>query len=667
MKTPRLSQDKSLGFIVTVCYLGLSTTPALSNDSEDLFSLSLKELGDIEITSISKRDEIASEAAAAIHVITQEDIKRSGATSIPEALRLAPGVNVARSGSGQWAVSIRGFNAQFSNKLLVLIDGRSVYTPMFSGVFWSVQDTMMEDIKRIEIVRGPGGTIWGANAVNGVINIITKEAKDSQGALAVYQHGLQEQNTSIRYGGEINKNTHYRAFAKQKHNRNYQLSSGVGADDKWDMWRAGMRVDSNELSYGDLSIQSEFYQGRENSDFFLPNLTGPRTEVDDAFDTLGGHLQAQWSYLEGSNEYSIKSYYDITKRDTFIFEDTTQTVDIDFNHSFKAAQSHDMIWGLGYRLINSDIEGTDILSFSPANRTDNLFSAFLQDKITLLEDVKLTLGSKFEYNDYTEFEWQPSARLGWKIDDTNYAWASFTRAIRTPGRTGHGVNIAVGALPTPAGITLVQQIGNEATDSEKLYAYEFGYRTQPLDELSLDVTAFYHDYTTLGSDSLGTPFLATNPTFGSHVVLPLVIGSDSTAETFGIEVSADWKTTPHWLLSASYSALEMDVNGGSTFVSGEGLSPNHQVNLESHYTPDENWEFDTLLYYVDELNPTATTVIDDYWRLDARLAYNLDNGVSLSLVGQNLLEDQKPEFSSFVYNRQIEVPRTVYGKVNWKF
>ncbi len=644
---------------------------ASANGTDDYFALSLEELSNIEVTSVSKRSEKASEVAAAIHVITQDDIKRSGATSIPEALRLAPGVNVARAGTGQWAISIRGFNAQFSNKLLVLIDGRSVYTPLFSGVFWDVQDTLLEDVDRIEVVRGPGGTIWGANAVNGVINIITKNSKDTQGTLATYQHGLQEQKSAVRYGGKIDDNTHYRAFAQQRHLQDFKLADKSGSNDTFDQWRAGMRVDMEELSHGKLSISSEIYSGTEEQDLFLPALGGTfNSFVGDKFDVAGGHILANWDYETNGNNYTVQTYYDLASRNTHVFENDTHTFDIDFNHSFELAAGHDFIWGLGYRLIGTMIDGTDIISYTPENRTDNLFSAFIQDKISLYKDKAfLTLGSKFEHNDYSGFEWQPSAQLSWLIDDKQTLWGSVSRAVRTPTRPNN-LTIAFAGLPSslsPTGSLLVTQFGNEQTDSEELIAYEVGYRAQPFEDFSFDISAFYNDYPTLVSDTQGAPFIANNATFGTHAVLPFIVGNDSSAETFGVEISADWKATPHWLLSASYSALEMDVIGGSTFVSGEGLSPNHQVNLESHYTPNENWEFDTLLFYVDELNPTATTVIDNYWRLDTRLAYNFDNGVSVSLVGQNLLDDQKPEFSSFVYNRQIEVPRTVYGKVNWKF
>jgi iron complex outermembrane receptor protein len=653
---------------IVCCTLGISLClPCNSFASEvDYFSLSLAELGDIQVSSISKREESAGKATAAIHVITQDDIKRSGATSLPEALRLSPGVNVARAGSGQWAISIRGFNAQFANKLLVLIDGRLVYTPLFNGVFWNIQDTMIEDVERIEVIRGPGGTIWGANAMNGVINIITKSAQDTQGNLASYQQGLQEQITAARHGGKIGDESYYRIFAKQKHNRNFVLADGTGANDSWEQWRTGLRVDSSELEFGEISFQSEFYQGTENSDFFLPNLTTGRQLVDDKFDVMGGHLLTRWQYNEGSNEYSIKAYYDYTKRDLFIFEDQTQLFDIDFNHSFNA-DSHNIIWGLGYNLQVLDTVGTDFFSYAPAERTDSLISAFFQDKVQLHDDVSFTLGTKLEYNDYTGFEWQPSARLGWEVNDDNFLWASFTRAIRVPGRPGHDLNIAVAAQQTPQGTGLIRQIGDDSVDSEKMLAYELGYRTQPLENLSLDATVFFHDYITLASDSLGAPFLRNDVTFGTYPVFPLNAGDDSTAETFGFEIAADWKASRSLMLSGSYSAIEMDVNGGSTFVAGEGLTPNHQITLESHYTPDEHWEVDTMLYYTDELNPSVTRVIPSYWRLDTRVAYNFDNGLSLSLVGQNLLDDQHPEFSPFVYNQQIEVPRTVYGRVAWAF
>ena len=665
--------QRSKSFYIGAALAMGSPLASMANDGEvDYFSMSLEELGNIEITSVSKRSEKASEVAAAVHVITQDDIERSGATSIPEALRLAPGVNVARAGAGQWAISIRGFNAQFTNKLLVLIDGRSVYTPLFAGVFWDIQDTLLEDIERIEVIRGPGGTIWGANAVNGVINIITKEAKDTQGSMVAYQHGLYEQKSSARYGGNIGDTTHYRAFVQQKHHRELELTDGSGSNDALDQWRAGMRVDMDQLSYGNLSISSELYQGSEDLDMLLPSLSGSFVSTeDDKWDVFGGHILANWEYSEGDNQYSIKGYYDLASRDTIVFENDTQTFDIDFNHSFGAWDAHDIIWGLGYRLVSTDVSSTDILSYTPGKRSDNLFSAFIQDKISLYEDEAfLTLGSKFEHNDYTGFEWQPSARLSWLIDDKNTIWGSVSRAVRTPSRASHDLSIAVAGIPSsssPTGSLLFRQIGNEGVDSEELVAYEAGYRSQISDEFSIDIAAFYNDYNKLASDSQGAPFVATSSLFGTHAVLPFNVSNDSNGETFGVEVSADWQLNNDWKLSGSYSALEMDIEGGSIFVSGEGRSPHHQFNLETHYTPNANWEWDMLLYYVDELNPSSTTTIPDYWRFDTRVAYNFDNGISLSLVGQNLFDDRKQEFSEFVYNRPIEIPRTVYGRIGWKF
>lgn len=654
------------------CLLALPQLALADDAKDDLFSLSLEELSNLEITSVSKRSERASEVAAAVHVITAEDIKRSGATSIPEALRLAPGVNVARAGSDQWAISIRGFNAQFSNKLLVLIDGRSVYTPLFSGVVWDVQDTLVEDIDRIEVIRGPGGTIWGANAVNGVINIITKKAKDTQQALASYEQGTHEEKAAFRYGGKVGEDMHYRAFVQQKHNRDYKLANETNAGDDWDQWRTGMRVDMDNLSYGSLTVQSELYNGQEDHQMLLPALSGAYVNpVSDEWDVGGGHLLASWNYDTGVNQYSLTGYYDYASRNTVVFEDKTQTFDLDFNHSFKASDHHDMIWGLGYRLINTDVNGTDIISYDPATRTDNLFSAFLQDKVALITDeLFLTLGSKFEHNDYTGFEWQPSARMSWLINDKQTLWGAVTRSVRTPSRATHDLSIAVAGVPSaasPTGSLLVRQIASDTVNSEELLSYELGYRVQPTEDLSFDLAAFYNDYPTLVSDSQGSPYLDSNATFGPHVVLPYLVGDDSKGTTIGFEISADWKASPHWMLSSSYSMLEMDIEGGSTFVSGDGRTPHHQFSLETHYTPDEHWEFDNMFYYVDQLNPSTTLEIPRYWRYDTRLAYNFDNGLSLSLIGQNLLDDQHPEFSSFVYNRQIEIPRTVYGKLNWKF
>lgn len=655
----------SFALLSAVC-----TSAVAQEDVNDYFDMSLEELAEVKVTSVSKRSEKASQVAAAVHVITEEDIRRSSARSIPELLRQVPGLQVARAGSHDWAISSRGFNAQFANKLLVLIDGRTVYTPLFSGVFWDVQDTLLEDIARIEVIRGPGGTIWGANAVNGIINIITKSAKETQGAMLRASAGSHTQDTAVRYGADVGDEMHARFYASYKNVDEYERASGLGGADNWTQWRSGFRIDSELEENGSVKLQGGAYAGSEDSQLYVPSLVSPSlvSMVDDKFDVAGAHLLSKWQQTKGENEYSLQGYYDLATRQTFPFEHQTHTLDLDFNHSIATEGMHEWMWGLGYRLVHTDIESTPIINFSPAERTDNLFSAFFQDKLSLIQDeLLLTLGSKFEHNDYTGFEWQPSARLTWLADKNNTFWAAVTRAVRNPSRATHDMEIAVVATPISATSNgLIRQIADQATDSEDVLVYEAGYRTRPHEDVSLDFALFYNDYKTLVADRPGAPILQSDSFYGTHVVVPFTVNDNASGETLGFEVAANWQVNDQWLLSGNFSYIDMDLNGGSTFVSSEDNTPQHQVGITSRYSFNEDIEWDNFAYYVDELG-SGSSIIPAYWQLDSRLAWRPSEGIELSLVGKNLLDDRHPEFSGFVYQSQIEVPRTVFGKVTLQF
>ena len=654
--------------LVLGCAALLGLPFAAMADDVDYFEMSLEELSNVEITSVSKRSEKTSQVAAAVHVITQDDILRSGVTSIPEALRMAPGIQVARAGAHEWAITSRGFNAQFANKLLVLIDGRTVYTPLFSGVFWDVQDVMLEDVERIEVIRGPGGTIWGANAVNGVINIITKSADDTQGNFARTLHGNNEHSTAFRHGGKAGENTTYRAYGQYKRTNEFDTAAGAGANDQWQQARGGVRVDHDLQEYGSLTVDMAGYEGDEDNNLLIPTATAPYVApIADEWDVRGGHLNAKWNRETERNFYSLQSYYDWTSRDTFGFDQNTHTLDIDFNHSFSHFARQEWMWGLGYRYINTDIESTPLIAVTPEQREDHLFTAFIQDKIALIEDqLFLTVGSKFEHNDYSGYEVQPSARLAWLIDEKQTLWTAVSRAVKTPVIGASSQSLAVAALPTPAGPGVVRQFGDPQRESEDLIAYEIGYRTQAIDNVSIDIATFYNDYQKLWGDQRGTPFGSFDSYFGPHVVIPFYAQDSASGEALGLEIATNWQVKDNWLLSANYSFIDMKLNGGSTFVSSEATTPQHQFNVQSHYELGHGWALDNAAYYVDELTPQSGK-IDDYVRFDTQISWQSGDGLRLSLVGQNLLDSSHPEFSPFLYNQQIEVPRTIYAKASWQF
>lgn len=645
--------------------LGAGPAQAADEDinADSLLNLSLAELTEIEVTSVSKREEKQSEAAAAIFTITEEDIKRSGATAIPELLRMAPGITVTKAGASSWTVTSRGSNDQFSNKLLVLMDGRTIYSPLFSGVIWDVQDTMIEDIKQIEVIRGPGATLWGANAVNGVINIITKHASETQGGLASAMAGNRIKGIgSVRYGGKIGEESYYRAYAKQTEYDHEYLVTGGSANDDWGKSQFGFRTDSTLTEKDTLNIQGDMYTVDEDANFAVPDLTAPPTYTSAAngIKARGANIMSTWehSYSEDSIA-SLQAYVDYTEYKTTFFNDETTTFDLDAQHIWSGWEGHDIVWGAGYRLVLSKNDPQSIIyALNPQQRSDNLFSFFVQDTMTLSDEhnVFLTLGTKLENNDYTGWEVQPSARMSWLIDEDQTLWGSVSRAVHTPFRFSSDVNqIASATLlpgPTPAYVRIV---GDTNLNSEDLIAYELGYRIQPTKSISLDVATFYNEYDNLFYTSFGAP-----TTF-----LPIVSDNSGSSNSYGLEVSGKWNISYDWYVAGTYSRINENFDKkDSITVNFVGKTPKDQFSIRSHYQISDDLNMDNALYYADALSSIS---VKEYYRLDSMLTYEYNDNVSFQLVGQNLLQSRHQEFSPFQYRSAAEIGRSVYGNIKVNF
>lgn len=638
---------------------------ASAHASENDAALSLRELTEMEVTSVSRQQEKLSDAAAAVYVLTNEDIRRSGATSVVEALRMVPGVQVARAASGEWAVSARGFNDQFANKLLVLMDGRTVYTPIFSGVYWDIQDMVLDNIERIEVIRGPGATMWGSNAVNGVINIITKSAADTQGTYVQGLAGSAEWQGSARHGGAIGDKVQYRVHAKRRNYDALDQMNGLSARDDWSIMQGGARVDMQPDAKNQISLFTDAYEGSKNQIQVFPRIRPlAQEQVDSEIAVNGGYVMANWKreWSEDSNT-QLQSYYNFDRRVVGRFgELRVHTFDTDFQHTLALNDRHDLTWGTGYRVVSDDLESTFYSRFEPTSRNDRLLSGFVQDRYALIpEELFFTFGSKFEENNYTGFEYQPSARLSWLALPDTTLWTSVSRAVRVPNRAMENLSLVAGPLPTGNGFARLT--GDSAAVSEELIAYEAGFRTSPRDDLSIDVTGFYNDYSNLVSNRVGVPSLDLNSPFGPYVVLPLSPLGRGKGESYGGEVAVSWQATQNWQLNTSYSYLDMRLEGAS-LVSSEGSAPQNQFNLRSNVTLDEAWEFDQLLYFNDNL-PSEN--VDSYLKLDMRVAWLPAEGVELSLVGQNLLDSRHDEFSPFLYSVNEEVGRSLYGSVTLRF
>lgn len=646
---------------VTATVCSFTFTPlayGADDDLERLQQLSLEEMLNVKVTSVSKREEKASEAAAAVFVITQEDIRRSGVTTIQDALRMAPGIQVAQLGSNKWAISARGFNDQLSNKLLVLMDGRTIYTPLFSGVNWDIQDTLLEDIDRIEVIRGPGAALWGANAVNGVINIITRNAKDTQGVLLTGLAGNYEEGTGgARVGGKLGADAYYRTYMKYRAKDSFPKLDGSDNGDDWNMGQTGFRVDWDKTARDAITIQGDLYRALEDRQLPLPSSVAPYTErVFGDEERNGVNVLSRWQHqISSTSLTTLQVYYDMYERNNVSTGEERHMFDMEFQHDWSEYERHQVTWGVGYRFMHDNLQNTPYFVHVPDASDDTLVSSFVQDKIALVpETLFLTLGSKFEQNDYTGFEYQPSARMAWLPTHNQTVWGAVSRAVRTPNRVENNGRLVIAYNPLAAGY--VSQVGNTSIQSEELTAYELGYRIQPVHNVSFDISTFYNDY-----DSLRT----FEP--GASVDVP--IANNGYGESYGAEFAANWQVTGDWNLTAAYSWLQMNLNKdtGSTdpeLAKDEGKSPQNQFNIRSHYRFPYNIEFDNALYYTDSLPSIG---IDAYMRFDSKLTWKPINGLELSVIGQNLFDDYHQEFTAPLQSDPAEVGRSVFGKVTWRF
>ena len=630
----------------------------------DYSGLSIEQLMSVQITSVSKKSQSLSNSAAAVFVITTKDLKQSGVTTIPDALRMVPGVNVGSIDSNKWAVTSRGNNGRFADKLLVLIDGREVYTPTFSGVYWEVQDLMLDDVDRIEVIRGPGATIWGANAVNGVINIISKSAEKTQGGLVNLAAGDHERAiVEGRYGMALSDETHLRLYGKYFDRDEYTLAAGGDAGDDWDMVRTGFRLDSHVTGQDLVTVHGDLYSGNINQKMDLALLTAPYAEtIDDEGDVSGGNLTALWKRtLSEDSSFSLQIYYDSTSREEAFEEEDRESFDIEFQHQFVLGDQNAVIWGMHYHYTRDDFTLSDTIILDPNSRNDSLYSAFLQDELTLIpEKLWFTLGSKFEHNDYSDYEIQPSARLLWSPQPKHKIWAAVSKAVKTPSRADTDIFIVTSVVPPnppaspyPIVVTLS---GNKDLDAEDMIAYELGYRFLPVPSLSFDLATYYNDYDNLRSVETGSLSFAHLP---AYLELPMVFYNKDSGHTYGAELAAAWQALEQSKLSLAYAYHYSNI---------DDTSPRHQVSLRSETNLPANVDLDLWLRYVDNITESARHYeVDDYVTLDMRLAWQPHDQIELSLVGQNLFDSEHLEYVHEGYTQPTEVGRSFYGKVSFTF
>lgn len=692
--TRRLTACITATCIFTACALTAPRT-AFPSDTQaplllaqaDLTAYNLEELMDITVTSVSKKSQRIANAAAAIYVITQDDIHRSGVTTIPDALRMVPGVQVAQIDSNKWAVTSRGFNGRFANKLLVLMDGRSLYTPFFIGVYWEVQDTLLEDIDRIEVIRGPGAALWGANAVNGVINIITKSTEKTKGVLVSAGGGSNETAfASARYGAAVGQTTDLRLYAKHQQRAGFVDATGQDTYDDWHSTQGGFRLDSHLTTEDKLTVQGDYYEGKLDETYLLYNLPTPSNPsysriVQNETGVSGGNLLTRWQRtLSDTDHLSLQLYYDHTERNMIVSPQKFNTVDLDLQHRFALGSYQDVVWGLGYRFSRYEVTNSSTLSFDQQRVNNHLFSSFIHDEITLIPaTLSLMVGSRFEHNDYSGFDVQPNGRLLWTVTPNDSVWAAVSRAVRSSTKGEQDIHYNYRTMQQPPSMSLdpsnprdnlrLEIVGNRNFKSEELLAYEIGYRTQPLARLSFDVAAYYNSYENLRILTPGTPY-----TDAVSDVRPFVLSNNMHGHAVGVELSADWTPLDWWRLQASYSYqnLTMFLEGRSTDSinkgNAEGDVPQHQFSLRSGFDLSRQLTLNLWLRGTDRLASIDGVSIPGYVTMDARLAWKPVKNLELALVGRNLFENHHAEFiPEYINTQSSEVVRSVYGKLTWQY
>lgn len=625
-----------VGQIAVAIASALAGDFAAAQSARDLADLSLEELSSLTVTSVSRRAEPLSIVASAIQVITADDIRRSGATRIGEALRLATNLQVAQISGDGFAVSARGFNSSTSNKLLVMIDGRTIYSPLFAGVFWEAQDVPLYDVERIEVISGPGGTLWGANAVNGVINIITRAAGESQGLLLRAGAGTELQgNGALRYGGELGEAAHFRVYGQYADRDGTQLANGRDAPNESSMGQAGFRIDWNASAADAVTVQGDANESR----------TG-RAATDDA--TARSHnVLARWTRtLSPASNLQLQTYYDSAERTTpGVYADQLDTFDAELQHQFQAGDAHQVVWGLTFRRIEDHFRGP-LYAMNPANVTLQRFGGFVQDEIALAADrMHLTFGTKVEDNEYTGTEWQPSVSLAWRFQSGQLLWSRISKAVRTPSRLD--ADFDIGTRPPFL-------VGGDHIKSEELIAYEVGVKLQPARTLSVSLATYYNDYDDVRSLERLNP---ASP-------LPLMVGNGFEGESYGAELTVDYKPLPRWRLWGGYTYLDLDLENkpGSTDATRgavESRDWDYQLFLRSSLDLGRGWEIDAAVRRIGAIDNQR---LPPYTELDLRVGWRVTPAIELSLTGSNLLHADHAEYG---LPGSISIERAAYAQVTW--
>ncbi|MCF7955378.1 MAG: TonB-dependent receptor [Phycisphaerae bacterium] len=641
-----------------------SIVPVDPNDPNDgaveaggLFDLPLEELMDMEVISVTRtQGQDVFTSPAAIYVITHEDIQRSGHRSIPELLRMVPGLYVARIDAGKWVVSSRNFSERFGRTLLVKVDGRTVYTPIFSGVFWESLDYILDDIERIEVIRGPGGSLWGANAFTGIINIITKDSRDTQGGLVQGGAGNEEKGFgSLRYGGKLSENSFYRIYAMEKETDSSKTFGNPGFTDDQGAFQTGFRTDFGISNSDNLTFQGDWHFDRAGNGIRVADISaGTNPLVNTDIDTYNWNMLGRWSReISEDSRMSLQMYFDRSKRDVDSseanFREKYETFDIDFQHSFFTDESNQLVWGLGFKRIQTAVNNIDKIQFNPDSRILHTFSGFVQSSFEIDSESKLTVGTKLENNDLTDFEFQPRASYVWTPDDKNTVWVAVSRALRIPSLTNYDETIVLDVV-APGSISEI--LPNRDFDPEELIAYEVGYRAIPNEKLSFDMACFLNQF-----DKLETLKQVDADTFQWDN------GQDG--YSYGTELLINWRPTDKLKLIPSYTFLKMDLEGVDDSETA-GRTPENQFQIRAYYNVTDKLALNGAIYYYDN---NRTEDVPAFVRTDIGLIWQPTKDLEIGAWGQNIFDNDHQEFGPdrFFSTGGGFIQRSLYVNLKYKF
>lgn len=649
--------NKSVFFIGVSCLI-TSYVLAIENidqqaELEELLEIGIEELANIKLTTASRKEQKIMEVSAAVYVIDQEEISRSGMNSLPELLRLVPGLQVAQINSSNWAITSRGFNSQYSNKLLVLMDGRTLYSPLFAGVNWNIQNIILDNVERIEVIRGPGGTLWGSNAVNGIINIITKKTIDTQGAFSSASVGSPKHTQGeLRFGDKLNENAAYRIYAKNFYKDGFRAIDTTDSEGDWRGKSIGFRIDWQLSNKDNFTIQGDKHDVNVSQDYYVNNYPINQDKSDKWW---GHNFMLRWNINYDDTSSSIfQIYHDRTVRTQI---ETRDIDDLDFQHSLIAFNNHQIIFGGGFRLSTDQMVSKPVMTWNPSSSRESIINFFIQDEFPITSDLHLTLGTKFEHNENTQWEIQPNIRLLWNESLQQTYWIAVSRASRIPSRTETGFMFN---MPIPGEIpsTLLLQ-GNSNVRAEKLISYEFGYRNRYSDKLFLDIATFYNIYTDI------MDFEYSGITFNPNPVITQHIDNNVSAHTYGLETAIDWQILDNWKLRTSYTFLELQTkqNSSTTILSSYTNNPQHQAQLRSFFNLTNTITFDTSFFYISKLEGFK---IPAYWRADLRLGWRPNKKLELSLTAQNLFDSYHAEFEGISVKNSL-IPRSIFANIEVNF